>query len=157
MRVDATLTQRVYDPVGPVLFHPHKLAGPQECKILFGPMVQRLDPSANDPLASMPPAFSDEAARQVLHDGFGLTGSLTALAGERDQNFRVDTADGQRFLFKISNPADTLPILDQLPELRLAVRGRPLPELLQPAYTAFRAPRDADDPDGGDAASPATS
>src|SRR6516162_11481315 len=111
MRVDATLAQRVYDPVGPVLFHPHKLAGPQECKILFGPMVQRRDPSASDPLASMPPAFSDEAARQVLHDGFGLTGSLTALAGERDQNFRVDTADGQRFLFKISNPADTRPIL----------------------------------------------
>jgi 4-aminobutyrate aminotransferase-like enzyme/Ser/Thr protein kinase RdoA (MazF antagonist) len=75
-------------------------------------MVQRLDPLANDPLASAPPAFSDEAARQVLQDGFGLTGSLTALAGERDQNFRVDAADGQRFLFKISNPADTLPILD---------------------------------------------
>ena len=75
-------------------------------------MVQRLDPLANNPLASAPPAFSDEAARQVLQDGFGLTGSLTALAGERDQNFRVDAADGQRFLFKISNPADTLPILD---------------------------------------------
>src|SRR5436190_371186 len=75
-------------------------------------MVQRLDPLANDPLASAPPAFSDEAARQALDVGFGLTGSITALAGERDQNFRVDTADGQRFLFKISNPADTLPILD---------------------------------------------
>ena len=32
-------------------------------------MVQRLDQSASDPLASTPPAFSDEAARQVLHDG----------------------------------------------------------------------------------------
>jgi len=47
--------------------------------------------------------------------------------------------------------------LDQLPELRLAVRGRPLPELLQPAYAAFRAPRGDDDPDGGDVAAPATS
>jgi len=75
-------------------------------------MAQRLDPLASDPLASMPPAFSDEAARQILHAGFGLTGSLTALAGERDQNFRVDTTDGQRFLFKISNPADSPPILD---------------------------------------------
>jgi 4-aminobutyrate aminotransferase-like enzyme len=70
------------------------------------------DPLAGDPLTSVPPAFSDEAARQVLRDGFGATGSLTALAGERDQNFRVDTADGQRFLFKISNPADTRPVLD---------------------------------------------
>jgi len=36
--------------------------------------------------------------------------------------------------------ASSAPILDQLPELRLAVRGRPLPELLHPAYEAFRAP-----------------
>jgi len=66
---------------------------------------------AGDPLASQPPTFSDGAARRILRDGFGVTGSLAALAGERDQNFRVDTADGQRFLFKISNPADTRPVL----------------------------------------------
>jgi 4-aminobutyrate aminotransferase-like enzyme/Ser/Thr protein kinase RdoA (MazF antagonist) len=70
------------------------------------------DPLANDPLASAPPAFAAEAARQILRDGFGVTGSLTALAGERDQNFRVDAADGQRFLYKISNPADTRLVLD---------------------------------------------
>ncbi len=80
-------------------------------------MVQRLgplagDPPGGDPLASQPPAFGEEAARRILRDGFGVTGGLTALAGERDQNFRVDTAGGQRFLFKISNPADTRPVLD---------------------------------------------
>ena len=36
--------------------------------------------------------------------------------------------------------ASSASILDQLPELRVAVRGRPLPELLRPAYAAFRAP-----------------
>src|SRR5215472_17272645 len=36
--------------------------------------------------------------------------------------------------------ASSASILDQLPELRLAVRGQPLPELLNPAYAAFRAP-----------------
>jgi uncharacterized Zn finger protein len=52
-----------------------------------------------------------------------------------------------------SPPAATsASILDQLPELRLAVRGRPLPELLHPAYVAFRAPRSADDHGDGDAA-----
>jgi hypothetical protein len=85
-------------------------------------MVQRLDPLAgdpstgdplaDDPLTSAPPAFGDEDARRILRDGFGVTGSLTPLAGERDQNFRVDAAEGQRFLFKISNPADTRPVLD---------------------------------------------
>src|SRR5437868_2859022 len=108
---------------------PPKVAGPRDCEILFGPMVQRPGPLAGDPpggdalagdpLASQPPAFGDEAARRILRDGFGVTGSLTALAGERDQNFRVDTAGGQRVLFKISNPADTRPVLDmQTPALR---------------------------------------
>src|SRR5205823_10293442 len=96
------------------------VTGVQTCALPI--LVQRLgplagdpsagDPLANDPLASEPPAFAGEAARQILRDSFGVTGSLTALAGERDQNFRVDTADGQRFLYKISNPADTRPVLD---------------------------------------------
>jgi 4-aminobutyrate aminotransferase-like enzyme/aminoglycoside phosphotransferase (APT) family kinase protein len=70
-------------------------------------MVQR-----PDPLESMPPAFGAEAARQILREGFGVeSSSLIALTGERDQNFRVNTSSGRRFLFKISNPADDRPIL----------------------------------------------
>ena len=66
-----------------------------------------------DPLESTPPSFDAEAARQILREGFGVeSSSLHPLAGERDQNFRVNTAGGQRFLFKISNPADDRPILD---------------------------------------------
>jgi 4-aminobutyrate aminotransferase-like enzyme len=60
----------------------------------------------------MPPAFGVEAARQILREGFGVeSSSLSALAGERDQNFRVDTSSGRRLLFKISNPADDRPVL----------------------------------------------
>jgi len=70
-------------------------------------MVQRVDP-----LASKPPAFEIEAARQILRAGFGVEAPLTPLAGERDQNFRVDTRDGPRFLLKISNPADGRAVLD---------------------------------------------
>jgi 4-aminobutyrate aminotransferase-like enzyme len=70
-------------------------------------MVQR-----PDPLESTPPAFSEVAARQILREGFDVeSSSLQLLAGERDQNFRVDTAGGQRLLFKISNPADDEPVL----------------------------------------------
>jgi 4-aminobutyrate aminotransferase-like enzyme len=65
-----------------------------------------------DPLESMPPVLSEAAARQILRYGFGVeAASLTPLAGERDQNVRVDTVDGQRLLLKISNPADDGPIL----------------------------------------------
>src|SRR5580704_6895056 len=76
-------------------------------KITFGPMVKR-----PDPLESTPPAFGEQAARQILRESFGVeSSSLKPLAGERDQNFRVDTATGQSFLFKISNPADDGSIL----------------------------------------------
>src|SRR5215470_9378544 len=80
---------------------------PGDRKIAFGPMVERLDP-----LLSRPPAFGEEAARQVLRDAFGLEASLTGLAGERDENFRADTADGRLYLLKISNPADDRPVIE---------------------------------------------
>jgi hypothetical protein len=62
-------------------------------------------------LASPPPAFPEHAARQILWERFGKTGSVAPLGGERDQNFRVETPGGQRFLLKISHPADRLPTL----------------------------------------------
>jgi 4-aminobutyrate aminotransferase-like enzyme len=81
-------------------------------------MVERPDPLLEfpDPLASRPPAFGGEEARRILRDGFGVDGSLTALAGERDQNFRVDASGGQRLLFKISNPADDRPVISMQTE-----------------------------------------
>src|SRR6202167_1303332 len=69
-----------------------------------------------DPLESTPPAFGEQAARQILREGFGVESlSLKPLAGERDQNFRVEEAAGQRFLLKISNPADDGPVLAMRP------------------------------------------
>jgi 4-aminobutyrate aminotransferase-like enzyme len=73
-------------------------------------MTERLDPiDPASPLASMPPSFGEETADGILREHFGVAASsLVPLAGERDQNFRVDAADGQRLLLKISNPADRL-------------------------------------------------
>jgi len=65
-----------------------------------------------DPLASRPPALELEAAQRILRDAFGVEAALAPLAGERDQNFRVDAADGRRFLLKISNPADGASIVE---------------------------------------------
>jgi 4-aminobutyrate aminotransferase-like enzyme/Ser/Thr protein kinase RdoA (MazF antagonist) len=112
-------------------------------------MVQRLDP-----LESTPPAFGEQEARRILRDGFGVESpSLAPLAGERDQNFRVDTAGGQRFLLKISNPADDRPVLEMqaaamnhiervdpgLPVMRAvpAVAGEPWAELPGPDARAY--------------------
>ena len=46
---------------------------------------------------------SDEALAAV-RDHFGLDGSLTALPGERDHNFILDSEDGSRYVVKVSSP-----------------------------------------------------
>jgi uncharacterized Zn finger protein len=90
---------------------------------------------AGAPAAAGPPATAGAALADCLGSFFALPAPLP-----------------------VTSPpaASSASILDQLPELRLAVRGRPLPELLHPAYAAFRAPRGTDDHNGGDAAAPVT-
>jgi len=70
-------------------------------------MVERLDP-----LMSPPPALQQAELRQILRDSYGIDASLTPLAGERDQNFRVEPGDGRRFLLKVSNPIDDRSVID---------------------------------------------
>jgi 4-aminobutyrate aminotransferase-like enzyme/Ser/Thr protein kinase RdoA (MazF antagonist) len=107
-------------------------------------MEQRLDP-----LASTPPAFDPGAVKRILRDRFGVeSSSLTPLAGERDQNLRVDTADGRRLLFKISNPADGLSIVEmQAAALRHIERVDPglpvmrvLPDTVGESWAEVRGP-----------------
>lgn len=62
-----------------------------------------------DPLhaISVPqPEFSVEAAEQALALSFDLHGELRALLSERDQNFRLVTAEQDRYVFKIANRSE---------------------------------------------------
>src|SRR5499427_9814856 len=106
--------------------------------------MQRLDP-----LASTPPTFEMEVAGQILRDRFAVdSSSLTPLAGERDQNFRVEAADGRRLLFKISNPADGLSTVEmQAAALRHIERVDPglpvmrvLPDIVGESWAEVRGP-----------------
>jgi hydroxylysine kinase len=49
-----------------------------------------------------PPTLPLPELRHLALQHFGIKGEFTALAGERDQNHRVRTADGQQFVFKVS-------------------------------------------------------
>ncbi len=102
-----------------------------------------------DPLESTPPVFGTEAVTRILRDRFGVkASSLTPLAGERDQNFRVEAADGRRLLFKISNPADGLSTVEmQAAALRHIERVdpglpvmRPLPDVVGEPWVEVRGP-----------------
>jgi hydroxylysine kinase len=65
-----------------------------------------------DELLTTPPidATVDQAA-EIAHTHFGLSGVITRLGGERDDNFRVATTNGD-FSLKIANPADRPGILE---------------------------------------------
>ncbi|MDA8310596.1 MAG: aminotransferase class III-fold pyridoxal phosphate-dependent enzyme [Actinomycetota bacterium] len=66
----------------------------------------------NDPLLAPRPNVSPELAAALLAEVYGIVGSLTELHGERDLNFRVDAADGRRYVLKVHHPDDSGDVVD---------------------------------------------
>jgi Ser/Thr protein kinase RdoA (MazF antagonist) len=58
------------------------------------------------------PRFSASDALAVAERDFGITGSVSALPSERDQNFLISAADGGKFVLKIANSNDAAKLLD---------------------------------------------
>jgi hydroxylysine kinase len=58
------------------------------------------------------PRLSPQEARALARRLYGIDGSIQPLAGERDQNCRVDAADGRRYVLKISNPSEAVEVVD---------------------------------------------
>lgn len=57
---------------------------------------------------------------------YGITGSIKALAGERDQNACIEAADGTRYVVKISNPSEPVSVVDfQIAALDYIARHSP--------------------------------
>ena len=65
-----------------------------------------------DAIAALPPDFAQPDVLALLEREYGLRGSLAVLVSERDQNFRLETADGSRFVVKIANSAEPFEITD---------------------------------------------
>lgn len=57
-------------------------------------------------LETSPPAFSAAQAERLAREIFGVTGQARQLYGERDQNFRIKTADGPGIILKILSPGE---------------------------------------------------
>ena len=58
-----------------------------------------------------PPAFPEREARHIAEDLFGLEGEFKPLVSERDQNFRIQTADEQ-YVLKIANVDEDPDVVD---------------------------------------------
>ena len=82
-------------------------------------------PPGTDPLVVSPPSFDASRAAAIAARQFGVTGEVTELGGERDQNFRLDTDDGA-YVLKISNAQDGSETLDlQTEAIRHVTRTAP--------------------------------
>ena len=59
-----------------------------------------------------PPRFSEDEARRIAQELFGLGGDLKSLKSERDQNFRILTPHGDGYVLKLSNAAEDPGVVD---------------------------------------------
>lgn len=83
----------------------------------------------------LPPVLTIDFVAATIAELYGLTGELSPLDSERDQNFRLKATDGSQWVVKIANAAEDLAALEfQAGLLRHAAEidpGLPLP-LLKP-------------------------
>ncbi len=66
----------------------------------------------DDLLETPAPSFSDGEVNEIAKKYFGLTGALSPLDSERDQNFRLKTKTGAQYVIKIANSAEDLAMID---------------------------------------------
>lgn len=78
------------------------------------------------------PRFDPGAAEQVARKHFGALGRASALTSERDQNFRIDLANGTSFVLKIANAREERAVLEaqQAALAHLAPRTNVTPRVL---------------------------
>jgi len=58
------------------------------------------------------PSFTCEEAEAIVLKHYGLSASASELPSERDQNFRVNSQDGKKFVLKIANAEEDYDVLD---------------------------------------------
>lgn len=68
--------------------------------------------SANSILMQAAAPVSEKMAEELATSRYDIRGRVTRLSGERDQNFLIKDARGQKFLLKISHPAEDPAVTD---------------------------------------------
>ena len=68
-------------------------------------------PGQNELLETPAPGFTAEEVKEVARKLYGLSGALSPLDSERDQNFRIITEAGDQFVIKIANSAEDAAVM----------------------------------------------
>lgn len=63
-------------------------------------------------LSTAVPSLAPNEVGALVSRLYGIHGNIKSLVGERDQNCRIETADGRRYVLKISNPSEPVPVVD---------------------------------------------
>ena len=91
------------------------------------------DPNQDKLLGTLAPNFSIEDIKKIAKKLYGLTGTISPLGSERDQNFQISTPTGERFVIKIANSSEDPAIIDmQLKALEHITKvdpGLPVPRV----------------------------
>ncbi|WCJ63357.1 phosphotransferase [Agrobacterium tumefaciens] len=88
-------------------------------------------------LSTSVPDLSLEEAEALARRLYGIAGAAKLLTGERDENFRLDVADGRSYLLKISNPSEADEVVDLqtacLDHVARVAADLPVPRVLRTA------------------------
>ena len=77
--------------------------------------MSRLDPHHPNEAAALgtpAPNLAPAEVQALVARLYGMDVGVKALAGERDQNCALESADGTRYVFKISNPSEPVSLVD---------------------------------------------
>lgn len=89
------------------------------------------DPSSRDPLDGLraASAIEESCAAALAAKHYGLLATVRRLDSERDQNFRLRTADSHQYVLKIANPAEDRRVTNLQTEVlrHVAARDSSLP------------------------------
>jgi Ser/Thr protein kinase RdoA (MazF antagonist) len=92
-------------------------------------------PIAAAALSAAAPSLSPDDVAALVARLYGIHGSVSPLAGERDQNCRIETADGSRYVVKIGNPSEQVAVVDfqigALDHVTRAAPGLPVPRVVR--------------------------
>jgi len=88
----------------------------------------------NDLLETQSPDLTVDEVKHIVTKLYGLTGVLTPLDSERDQNLRIDTATGDQYVIKIANSAENPAVIEMqiraLEHIAIVDPELPVPKVL---------------------------
>ena len=90
-----------------------------------------------DDLRFRPPSLSEDLLKPFLVNNWKIDGDFKRLSGERDQNYRVTTADGTQYVYKIASSIEVPALVDfqvqALLHLEDSDPGIPVPRMIRSA------------------------